>query len=188
MKNNICVIHNGNLNFLKSVQDKYVLQKYPCFVADWDTGKTINQKLSFLKNSKIIFDISTADNIDYEVLMEIKKTTSIIKLLTPYEVDALDVSAIWKNTLTKELYYFATSKYMTFSDEIISYLPKITGNCPIIFSPGRCGTHILKSILRKDFPNIKHMHHDVNISFFLDKKIFIIIRKNIRDYILSKLK
>lgn len=187
MKNNICVIHNGDTEFLKEVQNKFSLQKFPCFVTDWGARKTVDDKLNMLNSGGYIFDISTADDIDYDILMEIKKTTEIIKLLTPYDIDVKDTSNIWGDHLSKDLHYHALTKYMTFADTIISYLPEIEATVPIIFSPGRCGTHLLQSILFKDFPDIKYIHHNSFQHELLNKKSFLIIRRNLRDFVLSML-
>jgi len=161
----------------------------PCFTVEWP-GIT-QSKIDFLKsNNNIICDITSADQISYIDLCKLKKHFYIVKVLSTHADDLDNLEDTWnKNTYDYNQWTRALLSRLSITDDILFYdnrtffLPSEQIN-QIVFSPGRCGTHVLKEIIGVT----DHYHHEqwlvnevINAS-----RLFVILRKNFFKFVMSK--
>lgn len=188
---NILLLHNGNA---KAKEWGYSLypdhQIMPCYTVDWP-----EDKVNFIaQQNNIICDITSADSINYTELCLLKKDFFIIKILTLYQHDLDNLEDVWdKNIYSYEQWRSASMCRLSVADQIMFYnnLPfTLNSNQQgeMIFSPGRCGSHVLQEII-----NVKDIyHHDQSLTtegfdiLVNSNKLFSILRKNFFKTVISR--
>jgi hypothetical protein len=164
----------------------------PCFTVEWPD--ITQSKIDFLtSNNNIICDITSADQISYVDLCKLKKHFYIVKVLSTHVDDLTNLEDTWnKNTYDYNQWIQAMLCRLSVADDIFFYddrtfvLPSKQIN-KLIFSPGRCGTHVLKEITGVT----DHFHHEHGISkaaitkLTNTSKLFAILRKNFFKFVIS---
>lgn len=190
MIKNILLLHNGNSAVKEWFYKKYPTHTVmPCFTVEWDNiGQS---KIDFLKsNNNIICDITSADQISYTDLCKLKKHFYIVKVLSTHANDLDNLENTWnKNTYDYDQWIQALLFRLSVADDILFYdnytfcLPSKQLN-QLVFSTGRCGTHVLKEIIGVT----DHYHHDQGIipELINASKLFVILRKNFFNFVISR--
>jgi len=197
---NILLLHNGNIAVKEWYYKQYPTHTVmPCFTVEWPD---INQsKLNFLTvNNNIICDITSADQISYVELCKLKDQFHIVKILSTYENDLNNLEDTWdKNTYDYNQWLIASMNRLAVADQIIFYnnqsfsLPS-TKKHELIFSPGRCGTHVLREVINvRNFyhhHDSRHLDHLVSSNTFTKltetARLFAILRKNFFKFTISR--
>ena len=195
MTKHILLLHNGNTAVKSWAYSQYPEHTVmPCFTVDWPS--VTEPKINFLKNCKnIICDITSADNIDYMDLCKLKDVFHIIKILSSHENDLDYLEDTWnKDTYDYTQWLQASLLRLCVADEVLYYnhitIPSIgSPTDPIIFTPGRCGTHVLREVAQIS----EFVHHNGNLisdprfaKITNSSKIFSILRRNFFNFTLSQ--
>lgn len=189
---NLLLLHNGNLAVKEWFYAQYPThQIMPCFTVDWPVNK-----IESIKNSNnIICDITSADDINYLDLLLLKKYFHIVKVVSSHNCDLANLEDTWDPTTYDYIQWLtATMLRMSIADEVIFYkhepflLPS-TANGNIVFSPGRCGTHVLMEIANVP----KYYHHNNNLLLgnrfneLVDSaNLYSILRRDLFKFTVSK--
>jgi len=196
MMKNILLLHNGNSAVKEWFYKKYPTHTVmPCFTVDWPN--ITQNKIDFLASSNnIICDITSADQISYIDLCKLNKHFYIVKVLSTHANDLNNLEDTWdKNTYDYNQWIRALLLRLSVADDVFFYdnqpfvLPSAQIN-QLIFSPGRCGTHVLKEIVGVT----EHQHHDHDQKNWEDlilklvntSKLFAILRKNFLKFVISR--
>jgi len=188
--NNILYLHNGNTQVKQWFLDQYPSHcEMPCLTVPWTiNGSQLNDfesKLELLKTrSNLLFDLVTADAISNLDLIELKKYCTVIKVISSLDNDLDNLEDIWTE-YNKDQWLRSVVCRLWCADQVMYYKTEIKFASilcePIVFTPGRCGTHVLKSVTGID----KFMHHDHDVLFnsnFIElanaSKIFVVLRGN----------
>lgn len=161
----------------------------PCLTVPWSAGgqvlETIDSKLALLKsNSNLLFDLTTADSISNLDLAEIKKHCTIIKVVSSLDNDTKHLEDVW-TVYNHHQWLRSITCRLWCADQILYYQTAVAFDSdntePIVFTPGRCGTHVLKGVTGVD----KFMHHENDVLFnsaFSElsnaSTIFVVLREN----------
>ena len=193
------ILHNGNTSVMSrlSLENCYNIQDVP--------GNTIAEKAIYQQHKNIsthfcVADLKTSSGNDNSIvdqdLIEISNNFYICKTITSYVNDKLHLDPCWNSNYSKLQYLQNLAYGMSLCEEIL-FLDKPdlefnkTTNENYIFSPGRCGSHLLMN-QSSEFMSYKLYHHNQDNKNTLQieplcygKKIVSIVRKNIFDQISS---
>ncbi len=185
----ILLLHNGNSIVKNYISELFDFLPMPTIANFLD----LDSKINFLqKNQKIVTDLTCCDIISNKELFELKKYCKIIKVFTDYEHDLENLEPVYHNEFTKTQWLRALHYKLWASDEIFYFkgfnFINTSQDSDIIFTPGRCGTNLLSSIV--NVPNWLHHNDDlINRSDFQklsnSSKIFTIYRKNLYSLVAS---
>ena len=194
MMKNILLLHNGNSAVKEWFYKKYPTHAVmPCFTVEWPD---IQSKINFLtSNNNIICDLTSADHISYVDLCRLKKHFYVVKVLSTHADDLTNLEDIWnKNTYDYNQWIQAMLYRLSVADDVFFYgdrtfvLPSKQIN-RLVFSPGRCGTHVLKEITGVT----DHCHNDQGpctdliTKLSATAKLFAILRKNFFKFVISRM-
>jgi len=188
--NNILFLHNGNIQVKQWFWGQYPNHcAMPCLTVPWSVDgqqlDSVAAKLAVLKTkSNLLFDLTTADPISNLDLAELKKYCTVIKVVSNVDSDIAHLEDVWTDYDHSQWLRSSVCRLWA-ADHVIYYQTEIkfesTSNKPIVFTPGRCGTHVLKSVTGID----KFMHHDHDVLFnstFSEltsaSTIFVVLREN----------
>lgn len=194
MTKNILLLHNGNSAVKEWFYKKFPTYKImPCFSVEWNDIP--NSKIEFIRNNNnIICDLTSADQIGYMDLCRLKNHFHIVKVLSTYANDLSNLEDTWnKQTYDYDQWMRSSLLRLVVADDIFFYEDRVfllpsRQIDKLVFSPGRCGTHVLKEITGVT----DHCHHSEGINKDLIAKLsnastlFVILRKNFLKFIVSR--
>jgi hypothetical protein len=198
---NILYLHNGNTAVKTWFERKYSTYKImPCVADEWDIGNKIisslDDKIEFLKsNNNILFDLSSADILSNFDLYRLSVHCKVLKIFTTYTYDVANLEEVWMpGSYDHNQWITASMMRVWASDQVIHFKESInfsadTSAKPIVFTPGRCGTHVLTSIV--NIPD--YYHHTVLFQSGTEifdiltssKEIFAVLRKSFANQVTS---
>lgn len=191
MNRSICVIHGGNKKVAKSLYDSFDGQILGCITNPFPGCNDLSDNINYLTDHAVICDLSTADSLSIDEMLAIQKNVSIVKYISTYEDDLLDIERVWNGNFDHESYLQSCQRYMIFADEIMDLRPKNYApiHPPIVFSPGRSGTNAFVNLLDDRYPGIDSVHHDFYVAS-IDKLInsqhtYMVTRRNVLDFVMS---
>lgn len=199
VKNNIFLIHNGNSLVKSTVAERLKLKVLPCITADWNINglvySTLEEKLFFLHDKQdYVTDVTPADNISYNDLYWLQKQLKMVKVLTSFENDVKNLEPVWSSY--DHLQWKRNICYgLWVYEEIIKFdeisvdewnIPK--DQEPVIFTPGRSGSHVLKGVVGIE----PYFHHNDDLfnnenwaTLSGSTQIYSILRRNFLSQVLS---
>ncbi len=157
---NILYLHNGNIAVKQWFERKYSTYKVmPCITDEWDIGNKkillLDDKIEFLKsNNNIIFDLSSADILSNFDLYRLSNHCKVLKIFTTYTYDLDNLEEVWlPGSYDYNQWITASMMRVWAADQIIHFKESInfsadTSTKPIVFTPGRCGTHVLMNVIK----------------------------------------
>jgi hypothetical protein len=198
--NNILYLHNGNSAVKHWAEHRYSdYRVMPCVTDEWDIGNKkislLNDKLEFLKsNNNILFDLTSADTLSNFDLSKLATHCKILKICTTHNYDLANLEEVWKPESYNYTQWLQASMLRFWAaDQIIhikesTNLLQGTSGTPIVFTPGRCGTHVLMDILK--LPTF--LHHTSSLlgtelftNLINAKEIFSVLRKSFINQVAS---
>lgn len=194
------ILHNGNTSVISrlGLETCYNIQDVP--------GNTMAQKAAYQHDKKLsthfcVADLTTSSGsnnfiLDQE-LSDISDNFYICKVVTSYANDKINLDPCWGDCYSKLQYLQSLAYGLALCDEILFLdkpdldLNKKT-NENYIFSPGRCGSHLLKN-QSIDLASYKLYHHDqtdkqtqILIDLCYSNKLVSVLRKNIFQQVSSE--
>lgn len=199
---NRILLHNGNKNIKTGLATLWGSIPVPCVTDQWVINQqsffTIQEKISFFNNrTNIISDLTTADRIELIDLIELKKKLKFVKVVTGYNEDLSNLEEVWnKENYTQSQWLESLFCRLSVSDQLVWWnnisLPQCEDLEPIVFTPGRCGTHLILDI--NQLPSTNYLHHNNEIihkeefqQIINSKKIYAVLRKSLLKQTLSDL-
>jgi hypothetical protein len=199
--NNILYLHNGNIAVKKWAERKNLTHKVmPCVTDEWNIDNkkisSIDDKIEFLKsNNNIIFDLSSADILSNVDLYRLSVYCKVLKIFTTYTYDLDNLEEVWlPESYTYDQWITASINRVWAADQIIYFKESVnlladTSVKQLVFTPGRCGTHVLKSIINIS----EHYHHDkvsqsdptIFTNLTNSMEIFSVLRKSFVNQVTS---
>lgn len=186
------LLHNGNHLVKPWAAKFYNCTVLPCLVDQWPGAVTLEQKYHQAKTSSVCTDLSTADTFNIIELADAKQAFKVVKVITSYENDLDNLEPIWNNGYAREQWLVSVFNRLSCADHIVFHQPVkldcLQTESPIIFTPGRCGTHVLSDITRVQ----QFLHHNDNILMsdqFLriinSSRVLSVLRKSVVDQVIS---
>jgi len=197
--NNIFLIHNGNSRVKSTVAERLNLKILPCITADWHIDdlvySTLEEKLYFLcSNTNYVTDVTPADNLSYQDLYQIQQKVKVVKVLTSFENDLENLEPVWsqydqlqwKRNICYGLWLY--NEIIKFDEIAFDELTVPKNQEPVIFTPGRSGSHVLKGVTGIE----PYFHHDSDlfnnknwVTLSASKEIYSILRRSFLSQVLS---
>lgn len=187
----VIVFHNGNSKAKPWAAEFYNCQNWPCIVDPWDNCVTLQDKINLAKHQDICSDLSGADRMATVDIFDAKDQFYSVKIITSYQNDIDNLEPVW-NQYTMMQWLRCTMMRLCIADQIIHFdfvkLPSQETDCEIVFTPGRCGTHVIMDIT--GIKNFLHHNNDLitqpNFQTLVNaKKIVGILRRNFIDQAMS---
>lgn len=199
---NRILLHNGNKNIKPRLATLWGATPVPCITDHWiidnQTFFTVQEKISFFNNcTNIVSDLTTADRIELTDLVKFKKNLKFVKVVSGYNEDLSNIEEVWnKENYTQTQWIESLFCRLSISDQLIWWnnisLPHCEDLEPMVFTPGRCGTHLILDITQ--LPLTNYLHHDNEIihkekfqKIINSKKIYAVLRKSLLKQTLSDL-
>lgn len=189
----IILLHNGNSKVKTWASQFYKCDVYPCINDPWQGHETVNDKLTLAKTKTICTDLSGADSVDPEFIFQSKSSFEYIKILTSFQNDVDNLEPVWQKY--NNLQWMQSSFLrLSVADKIIFLnpisLPSLSSLDPVVFTPGRSGTHVVKDITGVN----DHLHHNGNLlaspnfsRLVNSNRIISILRESFVDQAISDL-
>lgn len=194
---NILCLHNGLRSIKPFLQQQYPQHRLLPNIADaWPGQESIEQRIEYLKhNDDVIFDLTPADRLPFDVLCQIGSHCHVIKIVTHRDQDLSDLEDSWDPThYDDQQWKQAAAMRFWMADQVVYYKYSMT-HCKTstigpatVFTPGRSGSHVLMSTLGIN----TLLHHDLSIitsdrfQQLLDsRQIHTVLRKSLWDHVAS---
>lgn len=163
-----------------------------CLNDAWPDATDLQLKYQLASATSICTDLTTADVFDIKELFNAKKSLKIVKVITTYENDLANLESLWQHNYSKEQWLISTFNRLSCADQVVFQqpvvLPCLQTGPDIIFTPGRSGTHVLRSITNVH----NYLHHNNNLlisnkfpELVNARKIISVLRKKFIDQVCS---
>lgn len=190
------LIHNGNNSVSSWAASFFDCQPLPFFNDDWVFDqriiKSFHEKVSYLNSGNFCTSITASEGLDIFHTYKDLKNIKIVKILTSLNDDRNNLDPAWNFKKYNQDQWITNSFFgLSIADQLIKWhdfapidIKNDQGH--IIFTPGRSGTHILKSLLDVNFLHHDHLSKSLNFSKLMPYQyISSILRKCFHDYALS---
>jgi hypothetical protein len=200
---NTLYLHNGNLAVKQWISQNHPnCLVMPCVSVDWNHDDTQlltwQQKIQFAQqHGNVVTDLTAADDVPISAMIELAQCFNTIKVCTDYAHDLEHLEDVWSPKTYSHsqwlqasiLHLWAANEVWYFNATIV--LPGQLGE-PIVFTPGRTGTHVLMAVLNLD--NYTHhasqhgdnfLHSERFAQLTNASNIYSVLRQNLLDQVCS---
>ena len=186
------LLHNGNQLVKRWASTFYKSSSRLCLVDRWPDATDLSQKYQQAINQDICTDLTTADVFDVKELFAAAHIFEVVKVITSYENDLANLEPVWDNGYSKSQWLHSSFFRLIFANKIVFQQPVVL-ECletdpAIVFTPGRCGTNVLRDITGVT----NHLHNNDDLlmrdqfsTVVNAKKILTILRKRFIDQVVS---
>ena len=196
------IIHNGNTLIKPCLSDKWGGKVFPSISDPWKFGNDsfidFDDRINyFCTQQSGISDIIITGPPKLDELIKLKENTKIIKVVSGYQTDLSNLDPSWDHIGYDEQQWLRSMLFrLSMCDEIIWWdqisFPNNHNRKDIVFTPGRCGTHLLLDVL--GFDRHRYIHHNGDIiqneNFQMlteSSTIYAVLRRNFLQQTLSDL-
>jgi hypothetical protein len=189
----VLLLHNGNCLIKPWASKVYKCESMPCLVDPWADAETFDEKYALATTKNICTDLTTADSFGAQDIFVAKQHFKTVKIITDYQHDQENLESVWHNGYTQQQWLRSVFFRLSFADDLVFHQPvrlcSDTTLPPIIFTPGRSGTHVLKGVTGIS----NYLHHDYDDLIFrpefkqlADAEILIsVLRKQFAKQVIS---
>lgn len=196
------IIHNGNFQIKPWLARRWSVDCLPNISDHWKFSNcdldSVHERVQYMKkHGTCVSDVTIADQIPLEYLLALTDDIKFIKVASSYQGDRSNLDASWNiNDYDESQWYNALIYGLSFCHEFLWWdqfsLTSVNDQPPIVFTPGRCGTHLLLNILNlRSDQYLHHTHNTINTEKFQKltgaSTIYAILRKNFLQQTLSDL-
>ena len=171
---NTIFIHNGNVLVKQKLSNLYKNVKIlpnigDTWIIDNKSVDTFEKRVDLLKDSKhACTDLTITEHVNYLEFARLTADINVIKVISTRDSDLLTLDASWNNSDYTESDWLRAVVHMTsLSDSVMFYnslpVPSSDSVSPIVFTPGRSGTHVLADII-----NVREIMHHGDVMFAKD--------------------
>lgn len=162
---NTVYLHNGNTKINEWIKKQHSTRVMPCIDDCWTAGltklDTLDQRIEYIKTcSDLVFSVLPSSCINNLLLASLKDCCVFVKIFTTHQYDLENLDPSWDlESYTYSQWVRCCSDRLWLSDRHIYYKwinPKQVCSSidQVVFTPGRCGSTVLKNVL-----NLEHLVH-----------------------------
>lgn len=186
------LLHNGNQLVKPWATEFYNCTPMVCLNDPWPTATKLQEKYQLVRDTSICTDLTTADAFDIKELSDAKQHLEVVKVITSYESDIANLEPVWNDRYDQQQWLVSTFSRLSLADRVV-FLQPVVLKCfhnepPVIFTPGRSGTHVLKNVARVH----DYLHHHDNLlerkefsRIVNSERILSVLRKRFVDQVIS---